>query len=130
MLTNAPFIPTLAAQDLERAKKFYEEQLGLQSVPAAVGALFKVGAGSNLWLYQKGPEQIDLAVGHFIVSNLEQEMKKLRDQGIVFEEYDLPNGKTKAGIGTVGPLKFAWFRDSEGNLLNLMEVPQRSARKS
>ena len=122
MLAAAPLISTLAATDLERAKLFYAERLGLDLLPAAVGALFRTGKGTNLWLYQKSPSDVELATTHFIVSDIHAELKGLRGRGVVFEEYDLPRFKTKDGVGMIGPLRVAWFKDTEGNMLNIMEV--------
>jgi catechol 2,3-dioxygenase-like lactoylglutathione lyase family enzyme len=122
MLTTAPLIPTLCATDLERAKRFYGETLGLELVPAAVGALFRTGKGTNLWLYEKAPSGVDLATTHFIVRDIREVMKELTRRGIEFEDYNLPDFKTTNGVGIFGPLGVAWFRDTEGNMLNLMQV--------
>src|SRR5262252_8641272 len=121
MLSTSPLIPTLPAADLSRATKFYTECLGLEHLPAAIGALFRTGKGTNLWLYQQALGEVVLASSHFIVRDIRPVITKLRDQGVTFEEYDLPGLKTTNGVGKVGPLKFAWFRDTEGNMLNLME---------
>jgi hypothetical protein len=58
--------------------------------------------------------------------DIEQEVAALKARGVVFEEYDTPNLKTVAGIATAGPIRAAWFKDSEGNLLGLVQVESAS----
>jgi catechol 2,3-dioxygenase-like lactoylglutathione lyase family enzyme len=122
MLETSPLIPTLLAADLRRATKFYTETLGLPALNAAVGTLLRAGKGTNLWLYEKGPDDVLLGSSHFIVGDIRAAMKKLRDRGVIFEDYDLPGFKTKDGVGEIGPLKVASFRDTENNLLNIFQV--------
>jgi hypothetical protein len=54
--------------------------------------------------------------------DIEKEVADLRARGVVFEEYDYPNLKTVNGIATTGPGKAAWFKDSEGNILGLVQM--------
>ena len=58
----------------------------------------------------------------FMVSDIEREVVELRSRGVVFEEYDLPGLKTEHGIATVDHARAAWFKDSEGNLLDIVEI--------
>ena len=127
MLTNAPVTPTLPATDIERAKKFYMEKLGLKLSPKQMhggdNAMFECGKGSMLFIYQRPPSPAQHTLAHFSVDNLEAEMKDLREKGVVFEEYDFPGLKTVNGIATTDDgYKSAWFKDSEGNILALGQM--------
>jgi catechol 2,3-dioxygenase-like lactoylglutathione lyase family enzyme len=127
MLTNSPIRPTIPVVDLDRAKRFYETILGLKPVPANNDntsgiAIFECGNGTHMELYQRGPSKADHTVATFEVSNIEGEVNALRGKGVNFEEYDMPEIKTQNGIATQGPVKAAWFRDSEGNILCIHQI--------
>jgi len=123
MLTNASVRPTIPVTDLERAKSFYKTKLGLKplatndinSTPGTT--LLDCGNGTCIELYQRGATKSDHTLATFDVSDIENEVKNLRRNGVVFEEYDMPGIKTLNGIATQGQIKCAWFKDSEGNVL-------------
>ena len=125
MLADSPVAAILPAVDLERAKKFYEEKLGLRPInaPGPGGAMFECGQGTVLYLYQRdGGTKADHTVAGWKVENIEEVVRALRKRGVVFEQYDLPGLKTdEHGIATIGPSKSAWFKDSEGNILAISE---------
>lgn len=68
------------------------------------------------------PVRIKLTAAGWEVEDIEKEVAELRSHGVVFEEYDLPGIKTVNGIAVIGNEKAAWFKDSEGNILNIAEV--------
>jgi len=119
MLTNAPVHPTLPVVDLERAKKFYEEKLGLKVIRTdpSPGAILQAGEGTNIYLYQRAATKADHTTASFIVTDVEATVKELKAKGVVFEEIDQPGFKTVDGIATMDGLKGAWFKDTEGNIL-------------
>jgi catechol 2,3-dioxygenase-like lactoylglutathione lyase family enzyme len=121
MLANSPVAAILPAVDLERAKKFYEEKLGLEPIDALGlgGVMFESGDGTQLYLYQRDTAtKADHTVAGWKVEDIEEVVEALRERGVVFERYDLPGLKTdERGIATIGPSKGAWFKDSEGNIL-------------
>jgi catechol 2,3-dioxygenase-like lactoylglutathione lyase family enzyme len=121
MLANAPVAAILPAVDLERAKKFYEEKLGLQPIdaPGLGGAMFECGQGTQLYLYQRDTAtKANHTVAGWKVENIEEVVRTLREREVVFEQYDLPGLKTdEHGIATIGSSTGAWFKDSEGNIL-------------
>lgn len=125
MLANSPVAAILPAVDLERAKKFYEEKLGLQPIdaPGLGGAMFACGQGTQLYLYQRDAgTRADHTVAGWKVDNIEEVVQALRERGVVFEQYDLPGLKTdERGIATIGSAKSAWFKDTEGNILSIVE---------
>lgn len=114
-----PFYPTLPAADLERAKQWYAEKLGVtpdEEYPE--GLIYRTGGGR--WdLYPSefaGSNQATSAT--IIVDDIHQVVEELSGRGVVFERYDLPDLKTDAdGVATVANTKMAWFTDSEGNIL-------------
>lgn len=61
-------------------------------------------------------------VAGWAVDTIETEVAELKTRGVVFEEYDLPGLKTVDGIATVGPNRAAWFKDSEGNILGVVQL--------
>lgn len=58
----------------------------------------------------------------FEVTDIEKVMRRYRASGVVFEEYDLPDFKTRDGLFEMGPYKAAWFKDVDGNIIELSEV--------
>jgi catechol 2,3-dioxygenase-like lactoylglutathione lyase family enzyme len=127
-LMEFPMSARLAAQDIARARTWYEEKLGLVPEMEEMGgtALWYRTAATWFLLYQT--ETAGTArntVGGWEVTGIEQLMRDLRSRGVSFEEYDFGEGmRTVDGLLTMPPgFKSAWFRDSEGNTLELTEVP-------
>ena len=129
MLHNSNVATRLPAQDLERARAFYFEKLGLEPVEERPGGLkYKCGSGYFALFESAGAPSGEHTQMAWEVGDLDAVMAELRRRGVVFEEYDLPGLKTVNGIaevsgnyassGGIGE-RGAWFRDSEGNLLAL-----------
>ncbi|MGD2105712.1 MAG: VOC family protein [Anaerolineae bacterium] len=126
MIADAPLTAILPASDIERAKRFYSEKVGLRPADLAVpddGAVFLGGSGTMLYLYEReGGTKADHTVAGWLVEDLEQAVAELRGRGIAFESYDMPGLKTdEQGIAESGGARGAWFKDSEGNILALTE---------
>ena len=119
MLNNAPVHPTLPVVDLDRAKKFYEDKLGLKVIreDPSPGAVLQAGGGTNIYIYQRAATKADHTAASFTVSDVEATVKELKAKGVVFEDIDTPSFKTVDGIFTIGDIKGAWFKDTEGNTL-------------
>lgn len=114
---------TLPAQDLDRAKEFYSEKLGLTpSSEDRVGVHYVVG-GTRFRLFRSGGtasgSHTQLAL---IVGDIAGQVRALQARGVRFEEYDYPNLKTVEGVADMGYAKAAWFKDSEGNLLGIAQM--------
>lgn len=117
------------AESYERAKKFYTEVLGLkqgQEFPGpGGGGMFETSGGTMLMVYEnpglKAPENTTLGFG-VSADRFDATMAELRSKGVAFEEYDIPEMglKTVNGVAEVDGMKTAWFKDSEGNILNLV----------
>jgi predicted enzyme related to lactoylglutathione lyase len=116
---------TLPAADLDRAKKFYAEKLGLTPSTESPGGIFyELAGGTRFILY---PNPSPTRAGHtqigFATDDIEAEVEELRSRGVVFEEYDFPGLKTVNGIAQTGPARAAWFKDSEGNTIGVVQLP-------
>ncbi|MFK4600209.1 VOC family protein [Streptomyces pristinaespiralis] len=129
ILDNARVAVRLPAQDLERARRYYAEKLGLEPVDERPGGLLYRCGGADFALFRSaGASPGTFTQMALEVDDLRAAMDELERRGVVFEEVDLPDLKTVDGIaeiqgnypskGATGELG-AWFRDSEGNMLGL-----------
>lgn len=123
-LSNAMATATLVVTDLERAKEFYGEVLGLEELgqiaPGESGTAYKCGHGTYLYIYERPtPSGSTATACAFGVDDVEGTVDALRAKGIEFEEYDIPEMglKTIDGVATQGPVKTAWLIDPFGNIL-------------
>lgn len=129
MLKTARVATRLPATDLERARAFYAEKLGLEPSEERPGGLLYRGAGGEFALFEStGASSGDHTQMGWEVDDLDATVAELRARGVEFEEYDFPGLTTVDGIAEVAgnyPSKggvgerAAWFRDSEGNMLGL-----------
>ena len=119
MLKDARIVPYIPVADVARARKFYEEKVGLKPKQEyAGGVIYDCGNGSSVFMYPSaGAGTSKASTAFWEVANVEAEVADLESRGVVFEEYDMPGLKTKNGIATGGGAKTAWFKDSEGNIL-------------
>jgi catechol 2,3-dioxygenase-like lactoylglutathione lyase family enzyme len=126
MLTNALACATVPTNDLQRARRFYEETLGLKAAIADErrGVYYRAGGGTMLNLYERQHTTAENSVATFLVENLDEVMSDLRNRGISFEEYDLPDLKTENGVyrDQTG-FKVSWFKDPDGNILGIEQLP-------
>ncbi len=122
MLGDAPVSAVLPATDIARVKDFYVNKLGLKLMPGPMddeGLMLLAGEGSVLVVYKRPePTKAEHTVAGFKVENVEQLVKDLEAKGVQFEDYDMPNLKTVDHIATFGPIKSAWFKDTEGNIVS------------
>ena len=118
MLENSDVEATIPARDLERAKSFYADKLGLKPIEERPDGLrYRCGDGSFLLFESSGAASGDHTQLGWTIDDLEAAVEELRGRGVVFEEYDLPGLKTVNGIAEIAGERGAWFKDSEGNLL-------------
>jgi predicted enzyme related to lactoylglutathione lyase len=124
MLQKSPMYAYLPATDLARARRFYEDKLGFEprEDETSGGVVYEFAGGTACFLYPTPNAGTSKASQAFwAVDDLEREVADLKAKGVTFEEYDLPDIKTKAGIATTNGTKAAWFKDTEGNILALVE---------
>ncbi len=118
MLERANVYATIPAQDLQRAKAFYADKLGLTpSEERPEGLRYRFGNGEFLLFESSGTASGTHTQLGWDVEDIEATVEELRGRGVSFEEYDLPGLETVNGIGEIAGEKAAWFKDSEGNLL-------------
>ena len=120
MLAKFPMHPIIAAVDIERARRWYAEKLGLTPTQDNEGELVYDLNGSSFLLYETpSAGTAQNTVAGWDVDDLDAVMAALRARGVVFEEYDFPGLKTVNGVFGFGDSRGAWFKDSEGNIFAL-----------
>jgi catechol 2,3-dioxygenase-like lactoylglutathione lyase family enzyme len=121
-LSDAMIVTTIPVVDLDRARQFYGEALGLRLLLESGPSLrFEAGKGTQLSVFRRGPTKADHTVCHFEVTGLEGLIQDLESRGVEFLDYDEGPLKTTNHIAQLGPAKGAWFRDPDGNILGLRE---------
>jgi len=124
MLRESPLHAYFPARDLDRARRFYEETLGF--VPKSVndgGVTYEFGGGTAAFLYLTDNAGSSKASQAFwSVEDVDREIAELKKRGVVFERYDdLPGERSPEGAVIAGGAKAAWFKDSEGNILAIVQ---------
>ena len=122
MLQNAPMYSYIPAKDLDRARRFYEENLGFKpKALTAGGVVYEFAGGTACFLYptpNAGTSQASQAFWQ--VDDIEREVADLVARGVKLEKYDMP-GVDEKGILTDGDAKAAWFKDTEGNIMAVIQ---------
>ncbi|HTL94205.1 MAG TPA: VOC family protein [Gemmatimonadaceae bacterium] len=124
MLQRSPMYAYIPVADLSRARKFYEQKLGfVPKEEAAGGVLYQFGDHTACFMYPTPNAGTSKASQAFWeVDDLDREVAELKKKGVAFEDYDLPDIKTKDGIATGGGAKSAWFKDTEGNIMAIIQT--------
>ena len=123
MIGKADATPMIAVKDLDRARKFYEDTLGLATEQewGGEGVTMKSG-GTTVNVYKSEFAGTNKATAlNFDVDDIEKEVGELKEKGVFFEHYDLPGLKQEGDIYTAEGMKTAWFKDPDGNILSLIE---------
>ena len=123
MLQNSPMYAYIPAKDVARARQFYEGKLGFRATEeVAGGVVYAFKDKTACFLYPTPNAGTSLASQAFWqVEDVEREVSELKARGVVFEDYDVPGQKSPSGVVTAGGAKAAWFKDSEGNILAIIE---------
>jgi predicted enzyme related to lactoylglutathione lyase len=123
MLSDARYETSLPCSDLERARSFYADKLGL--TPASeqsAGAFYEGRDGTRFILF---PSSGSASGSHsqmgFMVADIDAEVRDLKQRGVQFAQYDFSGFDKSTSIADVGGARAAWFKDSEGNLLGLVQ---------
>lgn len=122
MLGDKDAVANLAVKDLKAAKKFYEETIGLK----AIG-----GQGDELIVFRSGNSTINVYRSDYAGTNkatavtwmlddVEDAVRTLKTKGVTFEHYDMPDLTRKGDVHVCGKMKVAWFKDPDGNILNIV----------
>ena len=123
MLQDFPLYAYIPARDLARARRFYEDTLGLRPVREIGGGVtYEFGGGTACFLYPTENAGTSKASQAFWqVADIEREVADLKRRGVRFEFYDMDEKQDDNGILTAGGAKAAWFKDSEGNILAIIQ---------
>lgn len=122
MLGNKDAAANIAVKNLEIAKKFYEDTLGLIQVAAEAQEVIVLKSGNstvNVYRSQYAGTNKATTVTWVVGEDIESVVHQLKAKGITFEHYDMP-GVTRVGdVHIAGDMKVAWFKDPDGNILNI-----------
>jgi catechol 2,3-dioxygenase-like lactoylglutathione lyase family enzyme len=113
----------LAVRDLAVARRFYEDTLGLQQVDAEGDELVVFRSGDtvlNVYRSQFAGTNQATAVTWVVGDRLDDEVRALQDKGVRFEHYDMPGMTRDGDIYRCGDMRVAWFKDPDGNILNVV----------
>lgn len=123
MLGDKDAVANIAVKNLATAKKFYTDTLGLTPVGSEGQELivFKSGKSTiNVYRSQYAGTNRATAVTWVVGEDVEGVVRALKDKGVKFEHYDIPDMTRKGDIHVAGGMKAAWFKDPDGNILNLI----------
>ena len=123
MLGKADATPMIAVKDLDRARRFYEETLGLKTEDEWGGEGVTLKSGDTLInVYRSEFAGTNKATAlTFDVDDIEREVSDLKGKGIFFEHYSLPGLEERGDFYVGDGMKTAWFKDPDGNILSLVE---------
>ena len=123
MLGKADATPMIAVKDLDRARKFYQDTLGLETKEAMAGEVLEVkSGGTTIDVYRSEFAGTNKATAlTFQVDDIDSEVRDLRGKGIMFEHYDMEGLDQRGDIYVGEGMKTAWFKDPDGNILSLIE---------
>jgi catechol 2,3-dioxygenase-like lactoylglutathione lyase family enzyme len=123
-LTKRAVAVMLPVTDVDRARSFYTESLGLDytGINEEGSALYALDGGTTLMLLPRpGSQPSESTAMSFEVDDIAAEIKELEDHGVVFEDYDTPELTTVDHVAVMESEKAAWFKDPDGNVLCLHE---------
>jgi len=123
MLGNRNAVANLAVRDLDRARDFYTGTLGLKEVDHEGDELIVLESGdSKVNVYRSDHAGTNEATAvTWAVDDIEREVDSLRRKGVMFEHYDMPGLALEGDVHVGGDMKVAWFKDPDGNILNIVE---------
>jgi catechol 2,3-dioxygenase-like lactoylglutathione lyase family enzyme len=129
MFKDTKAFSSFSVDDLQEAKRFYGETLGIDVVEIPEGLELHIAGGTPVFIY---PSENYTAPKHtvlnFPVEDIEAAVAELAERGVRMEQYDLPDLKTdergifREGDGDSGPSAIAWFKDPAGHVLSVLEL--------
>ncbi len=123
MFKDAKAFSSFAVNDLQKAKEFYGQTMGLEISESAEGLKLNLAGGQTVFLYPKpNHTPASFTVLNFAVKDIEAAVDELRTLGVRLEKYDQPDLKTDAKGIMRGPgPQIAWFKDPAGNILSVLQ---------
>ena len=123
MLKDHDAIATIAVKDLGRARKFYENTLGLEVESSEEMEVFTCkSGGSKLFVYESqyaGTNQATAATW-VLGEDVQEVARALKAKGVAFEHYDFPDTTREGDVHVMGDVRAAWFKDPDGNILSIV----------
>ena len=131
MLSDRDAVATVAVKNLDSAKKFYEQTLGLtKTMENEEVVAFKTGK-STLFVYRSKHAGTNMATAvTWVADEVEDIVKTLKGRGVTFEHYDLPNMTRQGDLHVAGTMKVAWFKDPDGNIFSLVTPPNTATSQT
>jgi catechol 2,3-dioxygenase-like lactoylglutathione lyase family enzyme len=124
MFKDTKVFSGFSVNDLQKAKEFYGQTLGLEVAEMPEGLELHPAGGARIFIYPKpNHTPATFTILNFIVDDIEQAVDQLGKLGVRFEHYDLDNLKTdEKGIARGPGPNIAWFKDPAGNILSVLEM--------
>jgi catechol-2,3-dioxygenase len=124
LLAETDAVANIAVRDIETAKRFYEDTLGLEQVGVQGHELIVLKSGNSIInVYRSqyaGTNQATCVT--WTVHDVEGVVDALAAKGITFEHYDMPDMRRVGDIHLAGDMKVAWFKDPDGNILSIVNM--------
>jgi catechol 2,3-dioxygenase-like lactoylglutathione lyase family enzyme len=122
MINATMVVATVPVTDLERAKAFYGERVGLEFLwETPVAVRYRCGPVSELSVFKRPPVTTEHTLAHFEVDDIVATVTDLAGKGVEFIDYSEGPLTTTGHIAQLGPARAAWFRDPDGNTLGLRQ---------
>jgi catechol 2,3-dioxygenase-like lactoylglutathione lyase family enzyme len=119
MLSNKQPVATVAVRDLDAARRFYEDKVGLTAPKEEEGPALNYPCGAfSLLVYKSDYAGTNKAtsVTWIVGDEIGDIVRKLASKGVAFEHYDMPDVVREGDVHVFGPIKSAWFKDPDGNI--------------
>lgn len=127
MFKDTKAFSSFSVNDLQKAKEFYGQTLGLDVAERPEGLELHIAGGTNIFIYPKSNHTpATFTILNFLVDDIEKAIDDLTHAGVSMEHYDMPGIKTdEKGIAkgdvNMGPKAMAWFKDPAGNILSVLQ---------
>ncbi len=131
MLSDKDAVATVAVRNLESARKFYEQTLGLTKVMENAEVLALKSGRSTLFVYRSQFAGTNKATAvTWVTDEVEDVVRTLKSRGVSFEHYDLPNMTRQGDLHVAGTMKTAWFKDPDGNIFSVVTPPNTATSQT
>ena len=130
MLNDKDAVATVAVKNLDSAKKFYEQTLGLTKIMENAEVLAFKSGKSTLFVYRSQFAGTNKATAvTWVADEVEDIVKTLKGRGVTFEHYDMPEMTRQGDLHVRGTMKAAWFKDPDGNIFSLVTPSDATAQQ-